>query len=105
MPQPASQLHPDTPSPWVVRFAPVVAGAGRVLDVACGRGRHSLFFAARGCRVTAIDRDAGALSALAGNARITPMEADLEAAPWPLAGRQFDAVVVTNYLHRALLPH
>jgi SAM-dependent methyltransferase len=105
MPQPASHPHLDAPSPWVLRFAPLVAGDGRVLDVACGRGRHSLFFAARGCSVTAIDRDAGALSALAGNSHITPMEADLEAAPWPLAGRQFDAVVVTNYLHRALLPH
>jgi SAM-dependent methyltransferase len=30
--------------------------------------------------------------------------ADLEAGPWPLAGRRFDAVVVTNYLHRPLLP-
>jgi SAM-dependent methyltransferase len=30
--------------------------------------------------------------------------ADLEAGPWPVAGRRFDAIVVTNYLHRPLLP-
>jgi SAM-dependent methyltransferase len=30
--------------------------------------------------------------------------ADIEAGPWPFAGRQFDAVVVTNYLWRPLLP-
>lgn len=32
------------------------------------------------------------------------MVADIETGPWPFAGRQFDAVVVTNYLWRPLLP-
>jgi len=32
------------------------------------------------------------------------LEADLEEAPWPYPGRRFDAIVVTNYLHRPLLP-
>src|SRR5690606_19105491 len=32
------------------------------------------------------------------------IEADIEHGPWPLAGRQFDAVVVTNYLWRPLMP-
>ena len=32
------------------------------------------------------------------------LQADLENAPWPFAGRQFDGIVVTNYLWRALLP-
>ena len=30
--------------------------------------------------------------------------ADIENGPWPFAGRQFDAVVVTNYLWRPLMP-
>jgi SAM-dependent methyltransferase len=30
--------------------------------------------------------------------------ADIENGPWPFAGRQFDAVVVTNYLWRPLVP-
>ena len=30
--------------------------------------------------------------------------ADLENGPWPLAGERFDAVVVTNYLWRPLMP-
>lgn len=30
--------------------------------------------------------------------------ADIENGPWPFAGRIFDAVVVTNYLWRTLLP-
>ena len=35
---------------------------------------------------------------------VAVLEADLEAGPWPYAGRRFDGVVVTNYLHRPLLP-
>jgi SAM-dependent methyltransferase len=103
MPQRAAHPHIDAPSPWVVRFAPLVAHNGRVLDVACGHGRHSVFFAARGCHVIALDRDASALAALAGRTRITPLEVDIEAAPWPLPGERFDAAIATNYLHRALL--
>ena len=37
--------------------------------------------------------------------RVELIEADLEGgSPWPLLGRVFDAVIVTNYLHRPLLP-
>ncbi len=94
----------DPPSPWIVRFASLVRDNGRVLDVACGPGRHSVFFAARGCRVTAIDRNTVALAKLAGVANVAPLQADIEADPWPLPGERFDAVIVTNYLHRALMP-
>jgi SAM-dependent methyltransferase len=73
-----------------------------VLDVACGSGRHVRWFAQRGCRVTGVDRDAAALAPLAGIAET--IEADIENGAWPLAGRRFDAVVVTNYLWRPLLP-
>jgi len=104
MHDPSDCVIADAPSPWIARFAPLVAGSGRVLDVACGTGRHSVFFAARGCRVTAVDRNASCLAALAGLPRITAVEADLETAPWPLPGERFDAVIVTNYLHRALFP-
>lgn len=92
-------------SPWIVRFAPLVPSGARVLDLACGQGRHARFFAARGNRVLAVDRDGAALAALAGDARIETRELDLEAGPWPLAGERFDAIVVANYLHRPLFPH
>lgn len=90
-------------SPWVRRFAACVPAGGSVLDVACGAGRHARYFAARGHAVTAIDRDAQALASLHGSA-VRCIEADLEGAPWPLPGACFDAVVVTHYLWRALLP-
>ena len=47
----------ETPSDWVVRWAPLVTH-GPVLDVASGAGRHARFFAGRGMEVVAVDRDA-----------------------------------------------
>ena len=89
-------------SAWVQRWSHLVAPGATVLDVACGSGRHLRWFAQRGCRVTGIDRDEPALSASHGIAET--VLADIESAPWPLPGRRFDAVVVTNYLWRELLP-
>jgi SAM-dependent methyltransferase len=91
------------PSPWVRDWAHLVAAGGAVLDVASGAGRHARFFASLGHPVTAIDRDAAALDALRDEPLVTPLEADLEGAAWPLpADAKFAAVVVTNYLHRPL---
>jgi SAM-dependent methyltransferase len=90
------------PSQWVQRWSHLVAAGATVLDVACGSGRHVRWFAQRHARVTAVDRDAAALEPLRGLAEV--VVADIESGPWPLAGRRFDAVVVTNYLWRALLP-
>ena len=92
-------------SRWVLRFSGLVADGARVLDVACGHGRHSRWFAERGCRVTAVDRDEALLDQLAPLAGITPLTSDLESDPWPFEGEEFDAIVVTNYLHRPLFPH
>jgi SAM-dependent methyltransferase len=92
------------PSPWLLRFAPMIEPGARVLDVACGTGRHARVFAARGCRVEAVDRDPAALAALNDIPEIRTRVADLENAEWPYATGEFDAVVVTNYLYRALFP-
>jgi 2-polyprenyl-3-methyl-5-hydroxy-6-metoxy-1,4-benzoquinol methylase len=78
-----------------------------VLDLACGEGRHSLAAAARGARVTAVDRDETRLAAARERAEaqglaIDWMTADLEQ-PWPELGA-FDAVLVFNYLDRATMP-
>ena len=92
----------ESVSAWVARWAHLVGPGASVLDVACGHGRHARFFAQRGCKVTAVDRDAQALAVLRGIA--DTLKADIENGPWPLAGRTFDAVIVTNYLWRPLLP-
>jgi SAM-dependent methyltransferase len=60
------------------------------------------WFAARGHPVVGVDRSQEAIDA------VRPLGeaicADIENGPWPLAGRTFDGVVVTNYLWRPLLP-
>ena len=99
-------LHGDEPaSAWVCRWSHLAPTGGSVLDVACGRGRHARWFAGRGHPVVALDRSAEAIAALGlGAERCEALVADIETGPWPLAGRHFDAVVVTNYLWRPLLP-
>ena len=85
-------------SEWVARCAPPVT-RGSILDVACGDGRHAVFFQKRNLEVHAVDRKRVELPG------VRFVEADLEdGSPWPYAGQQFSAVVVTNYLHRPLFP-
>jgi SAM-dependent methyltransferase len=86
----------------VCRWAPLIRPGGRVLDLACGSGRHVRWLAAQGFAVTGVDRDAAAVEPLRAIAQVHV--ADLEGAPWPLPGERFDAVVVTNYLWRPLWP-
>ena len=86
------------PSAWVVRWAPLIT-RGRVLDLACGGGRHARHLAGLGHEVTAVDREPQSLAA------VRFVRADLEdGSPWPLPGEQFQGIVVANYLHRPLFP-
>lgn len=91
------------PSPWLERFAEHIPANGRILDLACGRGRHARFLASRGYSVLAVDRDAVALADLQGVADVVTAQLELEGDIWPLAGRRFDGIVVTNYLWRPRL--
>lgn len=93
-----------TPSAWVTRWAEQVPAGGRVLDVACGRGRHARLFAARGHPVEAVDRDPAVLSWLSGVAKVTAHCADIESGSWPYEGRHFAGIAVVNYLWRPLFP-
>lgn len=94
-------MHADLPaSPWIQRWTPLLPPGATVLDLACGQGRHMRWFHARGHAVTGVDRDRQALDSLQDLGE--RLCADLENGPWPLPGRQFDAVVVTHYLWRPL---
>jgi 2-polyprenyl-3-methyl-5-hydroxy-6-metoxy-1,4-benzoquinol methylase len=95
------------PSTWFFWHAHVIRPGVRVLDLACGAGRHSLAAAALGARVIGVDRDPSKLSvarerAAAARLSIEWRELDLEG-PWPELGG-FDAVLVFNYLDRASMP-
>jgi SAM-dependent methyltransferase len=96
----------EAPSAWVQRWSHLLRPGGNVLDVACGHGRHLRWFAQRGHPVTGVDRSPEAIAAVSDLG--TALVADIELGPWPLLQdgrpRTFDAVVVTNYLWRALFP-
>ena len=90
------------PAPWVRRWMHLIRPGGRVLDLAAGHGRHARVCKAQGFEVTAVDID------VCGLADVTDFEvlaADLENGEWPFAAGAFDAIIVTNYLHRPHFPH
>jgi tellurite methyltransferase len=98
------------PAAWLIENRDLLPPGGRVLDVACGRGRHSLFLARAGFEVHAIDRDPEKIDAVRELAQrlgltVDATVIDLETDPPPdLGSRQFDAILVFNYLHRPLMP-
>ncbi|HSS46319.1 MAG TPA: methyltransferase domain-containing protein [Burkholderiales bacterium] len=100
--QPQHEL--TAPSEWVSRFASLIPEKGKVLDVACGSGRHARLLAGLGHIVEAVDGDESSLQSLRGVAGVSARLADLEGGPWPYTGRQFAGIIVCNYLHRPLFP-
>lgn len=95
--------HPDAEaSAWVSRWAALIRPGGAVLDLACGAGRHSRYLARLGFEVDAVDREPALFADPPPGVAL--LGADLESGLWPYPGRRWDAIVVTNYLHRPLLP-
>ena len=99
-------MHAERPSAWVRRFAPLIRQGGRVLDLAAGGGRHTRLLVDMGLIVTAIDRDIAELCGFAGpgcDARAVDLETGDPAEVMTRLGREYDGIVVANYLHRPLL--
>ena len=97
------------PSAWLIDNADLLPRGGKVLDVACGRGRHALLLASAGFDVHAIDRDPAAIDFLRTTAEKLHLSlscevVDLETAPPPVLPGPCDAILVFNYLHRPLMP-
>ena len=87
------------------------AQLGPVVDIACGRGRHTLAALRDGLPCLGVDRNAAHLHELRAAAREEGLgaprllRADLENAPHaPLHRERFGAVLVFRYLHRPLIP-
>lgn len=94
------------PEPFVVEMLPLLR-RGLALDVAAGRGRHSLALARAGFSVVAVDYSAVGIAKLAGAARrerlpIRCVVGDLTACPLRPAG--FDLILNVNFLDRSLIP-
>lgn len=103
-------LRITAPSAWVLRFAPLVRPGGRVMDLACGGGRHARMMLERGHAVLCVDKNTDAVADLTAHTDAEVLTLDLESgqpvfdAPGPLAGQAFDGIIVSNYLYRPHLP-
>lgn len=102
----SAHLHgTEAASPWVQRWSHLVMPGRKVLDVACGHGRHAKWFHDRGHPLTLVDKSRDAIESIELPAEsCEAVVADIENGPWPFADRQFEAVIVTNYLWRPLIP-
>lgn len=85
----------------MTRFLPLIARPGPVLDLAAGSGRHTRLALDAGYTVTAVDKDVRGLTDLLRHGALEVLSDDLENPErWPLSGRRFAGIVVTNYLWR-----
>jgi SAM-dependent methyltransferase len=89
------------PSYFAEEVAPLLTDACDLLDLGCGHGQDSIYFARLGHVVTALDFSPFALaqfSATASELGITQLRGDLSQLPYPFAAASFDVV----YSHLAL---
>jgi SAM-dependent methyltransferase len=93
----------EPPSSWIVKYARLIPKKGRILDLACGSGRHAIWLAKQGYQVNALDRDAKALANMKGIGNINVSIVDLEAGDWSGSGQRYDGIIVSRYLYRPLL--
>jgi len=93
----------ENPSPWIMKFSSQIKSNGRVLDLACGKGRHAIWLAQQGYQVDAIDRDPIATSHMKDIENINVLMLDLETGEPPKFTHTYDGIIVSRYLHRPLL--
>ncbi len=97
---------PGKPEPFVIAMLPRLPH-GLALDVAAGRGRHSLLLARAGMRVIAVDYSIAGIQVMMNAARserlvVSPVLADMTR--FPLGENRFDVILNVNFLERSLLP-
>jgi tellurite methyltransferase len=94
------------PLPLLVRFAEGLS-PGCALDLACGTGRHAIFLAERGWRVTAVDASPVGIELAKAEADARGVEVDwrvinLERGPFEIEAEAYDLIGVFYYLQRNL---
>jgi len=85
------------------------AASASALDVACGAGRHALWLARHGFRVTALDNSPENLAELRSLAQdaglpVECRQVNLEAVDVDLGNEAHDLICVFYFLHRPLFP-
>ena len=97
----------SAPDPLLIEAADLLAPA-HALDLACGPGRHALYLARLGWRVTAVDSSAiaiGLLKAQSSGLAIDARLADLERGGFAIAPNAYQLICDFLYLQRDLFPH
>jgi SAM-dependent methyltransferase len=95
-----------TPAPLLVEVAEMLS-PGHALDLACGPGRHALYLASLGWRVTAVDSSAIAIQLLrdrAAGLNVDAYRANLERGEFAVAANAYDLICDFYYLQRDLFP-
>jgi SAM-dependent methyltransferase len=104
---PPPVLYLPRPSTWLVWHDYLFRPGQRVIDLACGEGRHALKAAQWGATVVGLDADESKLEI--GREAATRLGVSVEFRcvdlidSWPELGT-FDVVLLFNYLDRARLP-
>jgi tellurite methyltransferase len=96
------------PMPLLVRTVAELP-PGRALDLACGAGRHAIFLAERGWRVTGVDASKVGIELGKNLAQLRGVEvdwrvADLERGEFEIEPGAYDLVCIFYYLQRDLFP-
>jgi tellurite methyltransferase len=92
------------PDPLLIQLSEELA-PGRALDLACGAGRHAIYLARLGWRVTAVDSAPAAIDRLRRVApEIDAKVADLERGEFRIEPASFDLICDFYYLQRDLFP-
>jgi SAM-dependent methyltransferase len=96
----------STADPLLIQAADMLP-PGRALDLACGPGRHALYLARLGWRVTAVDSSAvaiGLLRAQSAGLAINTHLADLERGEFAIVPDSYELICDFLYLQRNLFP-
>jgi len=91
-------------SEWIQKYLFKVNKNRILLDLACGKGRHSIFAKYKGYTVVSADLNLLKLKNMPPTNNIYKININFEKIyNWPFKEKYFDTIIITNYLHRDLL--
>jgi SAM-dependent methyltransferase len=103
----ADPAHIESAADPLLIQAAEMLSPGRALDLASGPGRHALYLARLGWRVTALDSSPVAIGLLRARAAHLPLDvhlADLERGEFTIAPNTYQLICDFLYLQRSLFP-
>jgi SAM-dependent methyltransferase len=103
----------ETPDPFFIAMyeqyiSKLFPSGGRVLDLAAGSGRHSLYLAVNQWKPTAVDISAIAIEKLKETAANLNVDVDtvvIDIADYQLPPESFNLIVLYYHFDRSLFPH